>query len=650
MWYRVFGLWGLLHIFAFMRGAKWLYNLLIMLGSAVPVQLGAQTPNSIVDAPFPVQIKYTDSIMDSVKDNQWQGIKKELADAGAVNLKNGHKRMGILLQLAGLKLECNRSKEKEAFIPQVAGLLSQTDEVPVRAEILQFLGNICWDCKQQSQSLLHYMHAYDLYLPLRAQDFPHKSEAMYDYAGKYYYFRDFKTAIGIMRQVHSSIDAALIPNRISKLNTLGLCYHSIANYDSAEVYFNQAMLLAEAGKVAVWEGIITGNIANIYFDKKMYDASLKLMLKNIELSEKHKLMGDLALTYIRVAEIYLIQHKKELALEYAKKGQAIIWDKKMNDKPEVVSRFYIILGKVYTANGMAERGFVFLDSGRVAKDSVDARRNLLFLTGIQRKVELAKHNAALLNSEQEITKQRQISAGIFGGLLLACVFAWVVFRQKKRINKEKNRSDELLLNILPAEVALELKNKGVAETKDFKNASILFTDFKDFTSSTVKMSSAQLVQELDHCFKKFDEITTKYHIEKIKTIGDSYMCASGLPVEKESHALDIVNAGLEMCAFIEAEKQRKSAINEVYFEVRIGIHTGPVVAGIVGVKKFAYDIWGDTVNTASRMESSGEVGKVNISETTYQLVKDHFDCVPRGKIEAKGKGQIEMYFVANKKS
>jgi len=211
--------------------------------------------------------------------------------------------------------------------------------------------------------------------------------------------------------------------------------------------------------------------------------------------------------------------------------------------------------------------------------------------------------------------------------------------------EEKQKSDNLLLNILPEEVAEELKAKGSADAKQFDDVTVMFTDFKNFTQISEKLSPTELVAEIHTCFEAFDNIIGKHNIEKIKTIGDSYMCAGGLPVANTTNATDVVNAAMEIQQFMQHHLQQRKNEGKEVFEIRIGIHTGPVVAGIVGVKKFAYDIWGDTVNIASRMESSGEAGKVNISGSTYELVKEKFKCVHRGKIQAKNKGEIDMYFV-----
>jgi class 3 adenylate cyclase len=216
--------------------------------------------------------------------------------------------------------------------------------------------------------------------------------------------------------------------------------------------------------------------------------------------------------------------------------------------------------------------------------------------------------------------------------------------QYLEIEKEKQRSESLLLNILPAEVAEELKSKGSADAKQFDEVTVLFTDFKNFTKLAQQMTATELVQEIHACFMAFDGIMEKYGIEKIKTIGDSYMCAGGLPVANKTHAVDVVSAGLDIQQFISNRMSERITAGKEPFQIRIGIHTGPVVAGIVGIKKYAYDIWGDTVNTASRMESSGEAGHVNISGSTYALVKDQFNCKHRGKIQAKGKGELDMYF------
>ncbi len=221
-----------------------------------------------------------------------------------------------------------------------------------------------------------------------------------------------------------------------------------------------------------------------------------------------------------------------------------------------------------------------------------------------------------------------------------------VMLRTAELRSEKKKSDDLLLNILPSEVANELKEKGSAEAKQFDDVTVMFTDFKGFTQISEKLTPSELVAEIHNCFKAFDNIISKHNIEKIKTIGDSYMCAGGLPVANTTNATDVVNAAMEIQQFMQKHLEQRKIDGKEVFEIRIGINTGPVVAGIVGIKKFAYDIWGDTVNLAARMEQNSEPGKINISGSTYDLVKNKFTCEHRGKISAKNKGDVDMYFVS----
>ncbi len=219
-------------------------------------------------------------------------------------------------------------------------------------------------------------------------------------------------------------------------------------------------------------------------------------------------------------------------------------------------------------------------------------------------------------------------------------------KQRDLIAKEKETSEKLLLNVLPSDVAEELKARGRAEVRQYELVSVLFADIKGFTESSQILSPAKVVTALEFYFTVYDGIIQQYNIEKIKTIGDAYMCAGGIPKPNKTNPIDITLAAIEMQQFMkEYNKSEERDPNIHPWELRLGINTGPLIAGVIGKSKFAYDIWGDTVNTASRMETSGEVNEINVSESTYHYIKDLFVCQPRGKINAKGKGEVEMYFV-----
>ncbi len=217
--------------------------------------------------------------------------------------------------------------------------------------------------------------------------------------------------------------------------------------------------------------------------------------------------------------------------------------------------------------------------------------------------------------------------------------------QKEEIELERNKSEQLLLNILPEQTANELKARGVATPKKYEQVTVMFTDFSGFTRISADMPPDVLIEELNFCFKTFDEIAERHQLEKIKTIGDSYMCAGGIPSPNQTNAEDAVRAALEMCAFMQQRYVEMIQQGHPYWHMRVGIHTGQVIAGVVGIKKFIYDIWGDTVNTASRLERACLDNKINISGETYALIKDQFECTYRGEVDVKNKGLIKMYFV-----
>lgn len=305
-------------------------------------------------------------------------------------------------------------------------------------------------------------------------------------------------------------------------------------------------------------------------------------------------------------------------------------------------------------SAQAEKEAVERVAQRTRRDLKDLSREALEQKAITTAVSEQLAQEELSRKEAEIIAERQryllYAALVVGALLLllAALF-YNRYRLKNRaaaaLAEARRQSDDLLENILPVGIAKELKETGKARARHFDEVTVLFCDFVGFTHVAERLGPEGLVAELDRCFRAFDRIVAEHAgVEKIKTIGDAYMAASGL-TERKSSPLPIVQAALDMQAFLTAEATKRGRLGLPHFTARIGLHTGPVVAGVVGERKFAYDIWGDTVNVASRMESQSEAGKVNISETTYKLVRYKYRCAYRGKVEAKNKGLLDMYYV-----
>jgi class 3 adenylate cyclase len=435
--------------------------------------------------------------------------------------------------------------------------------------------------------------------------------------------------------------------------------------DSAEYYAPDSALFYFETALEAYRNSTTGNvpfalksIGRVYAIRGDFEKAIQYQTEAYQIAMAMDARLEMAQSLLSLADTY--ESKGDIAEAIAKFNQAKALAVEVNALYEMQSA-YKGLADSYSKSADYKQAYTYLNLYSDIKDTLyDAEMDKkLQAQTLSYEIEKKEGQISLLEKDQELRslelkRQKAIRNGtmVFGVLLL--VLAGGLFnryrytqRVNKIIQKEKDRSEELLLNILPEEVAEELKAKGTAEAVQIDHVTVLFTDFKGFTALSELVTPKQLVKDLHECFSAFDRICETHGLEKIKTIGDAYMAAGGLPVPNATHASDAIAAALEMRDFIAEGKARKIAAGQPFFEIRIGIHTGPVVAGIVGVKKFQYDIWGDTVNTASRMESSGEVGHVNISESTYERVKNEpgLTFTSRGKVQAKGKGVLEMYFV-----
>jgi adenylate cyclase len=413
--------------------------------------------------------------------------------------------------------------------------------------------------------------------------------------------------------------------------------------------FQKVLPLAEKLESRETEAQILGNIGPTLQILGNYKQSLTYLFRSLELHIDNKNFISAAHKCNDISETYDAMNDLDNAEKYALKAIELANGVSLNQERYA---FYL-LSEIYKSKDEYKTAIVYLDKYHNLADSIFSLEKIKSINENQLKYETEKKSLMIKAQESDIAFLNEKSKlqslqrnGLMAGFGVVLLFAVVAFRQRNRIGKEKERSEKLLLNILPKEVAEELKNTGKASSKKYENVSILFTDFIGFTKLVASIPATTLIEELNHIFGRFDDIMDEFEIEKIETIGDAYMAACGLPEENVNHAQRCVQAAQKMVAFL----NERNLTNDIQWKMRVGIHSGPVVAGVVGKKKFAYDLFGDSVNTAARMESNGEPEKINISQSTYDLLKDEPSLFfkSRGKILAKGKGQMEMYFVETK--
>lgn len=432
---------------------------------------------------------------------------------------------------------------------------------------------------------------------------------------------------------------------------IGDAYYVKNELNKALLYYNES-LEAYDGKDEMAYKLLA--IGKVYAKREDFARAISTIEQANKIAVENGYPLDIAKSLIALGDTYKDSKNYQKAINQYLEAIPFIEtdeDTEAEYKNEMRSA-YDGLSFAYAQLGNYQKAFEYQERLTSVKDVLYESANQKKMDLINANFENDQQRVQISLQEANLQQEKIQKNAFFGGFVLIFIIAFVIYRNyrnkvktNKLLDKQNEEIEGLLLNILPEEVAHELQHEGYATPKDYESSTILFTDFKGFTKISSGLLPHELIAELNSYFNEFDDIIEKYNLEKIKTIGDAYMCAGGIPSANTTHPIDAVEAGLAMQKYIKGKNERRKADGLVPWELRVGIHTGHIVAGVVGRKKYAYDIWGDAVNIASRMESNGEACKVNISETTYQLVKHKFNCTHRGQISVKGAGEKDMYFV-----
>ena len=457
-------------------------------------------------------------------------------------------------------------------------------------------------------------------------------------------------------------EAQDIAREAELLDELAITYQNIGNlysedgaHDESIEYQNKALDIFRSTEDINGQAEVLLNIGIEYMELSKLDSSSFYLNEALKINESDKDSYDYANNILELGHLALLNKNYNKAEEFLNQGLRKV---KLVDDPYLESYAYKYLFELNEKRGNASQALSYFKSYHEQQDSLKLLEQEKAVTDIMARFDFATQAAEieLLNKEnqlKEVEVKRAANQRNFSYLLLAFMglLAWGIyfqFRYSKKKNKvitqEKERAEELLLNILPDETAEELKEKGTVQAKRFDMTTVLFTDFVDFTNYAESVPPEDVVKSVDYYFSAFDRIMEEHYIEKIKTIGDAYMAVGGLPVPSTDNPELVVKAALAILKFVKETKNNPpEGIHP--FNIRIGINTGPVVAGIVGIHKFQYDVWGNTVNIAARMESSCIPGRINLSETTYQEIKDKIPCSFRGSYSLKNSSKLNMYFV-----
>ena len=452
----------------------------------------------------------------------------------------------------------------------------------------------------------------------------------------------YRKAIEVFRENDASASLSTV------LFNLGDEYLKQDSLAQAAESFEAAGVIFERMGFTPGLAYVHGSMGVVYARQGSDEIALEELERAIRMLEEQEDFYAISDYLPYLSDLYWRQGNTERALSYAQRSLQLSPDLGLKEQISMANQK---LSERYEQLGNSEASLEHYKAFVSYRDSVKNLESMQEMADMRTNFEVSQKQAEVDLLNQQRRTQRIVVIATIIALVLIGIIAVGLYRRNRFVRKtnriierERARSDSLLLNILPEETAEELKENGRVEAKRFESVSILFTDFKGFTNFAEKMSPETLVERIDYYFSRFDTIIEKHGLEKIKTIGDAYMCVGGLPFPLENHAEKAVEAALEIAAFVR-DSMRSVPKGQPIFDIRIGINTGPVIAGVVGTKKFAYDIWGDAVNVAARMESNSAPGRINVSEHTHQLIKGRYECEYRGLIEAKNRGKLKMYFV-----
>lgn len=472
--------------------------------------------------------------------------------------------------------------------------------------------------------------------------------------GNTYYSREaFEKALDYYRQADAlaeALDSKTV--RVKVLNDFGCAYSKLEKRGEAIATFTKAVDLARSAGLSQDIAINLHFLGAEYMEQGDYPKAESCLTESLDLYRNMGSSNGIAAGQGQLGVLALKRGRASEAVTWLEKALALA--EKSEDK-SLMAEESLSLSEAYEKLGNPAKALAFFKRHFEIQSALSSEKSRARIEELQARFETDRKDKEILLLKQseeihalEIKKQKMLRNSFIAGFILSCGLVLLVFqnlRIKKRDNRiiaaEKAKSEALLLNTLPAKVVEDLKAKGATDPEAFEWVTVLFSDLVDFTSQAAGLDPKVLIGELNDLFSAFDDIITRCECERIKTIGDAYLAVCGMPQSDPKHAENICRAAMEILAFVE----QRNHTAEYTWRIRIGIHTGKVVGGIVGVRKYIYDVFGDTINTAQRMESHSEPMRINVSEATYTKVKDLFRFSPRPSAEVKGKGIMQMYFL-----